>query len=609
MASQAKFSDMMSQFSSGNGPYKPPPPKKQRQKIKAQYSQLDVQSVDVSNSTNKCLTGNAENAVKPVQNNEFEWSDEEIDGVELDAILSQYDVPRESAAQAEANCNPAPQMEDCEMIKPDSKINLPRQDIIIEKTMTKQVDPKPSSSNLKKDELEKQASSQVVAALKRAPNAEKRRAKRSAESNSSNTPTVDCVDPIFDVILTLKTEKKKCDQDIKSKEELEKTEALLSATYAELMNVPTYSPRLYTSKNIHQHWELRSLDSAEKWFPEEQAPSLRLQLVLLESTCNADLLNLSRNLNEPIDLSYQKDSPNMHGLPLVLQQIAQICDTAAIRHDYFTLGPVVCASVNFITSVLLFPDNNYLHISHWILQKCADMKTVPCVLLSLLEAMHRILASKPKLLKGICLHGYHDGPECHLAKICRKLAAIIHPEETVKGQQTDQFAKELKEHGPQKEVYKIQVALKLCDVMTSLHFASSVNLPGCISPAHSAECMRSIFRLTSKIVIYFSTLRNTDYDCEDLFRKFALVMSWMSANRAHFKLLVCDMHAELYCFLAKQAKVPHDSLVGVVIKKLISTYSTWRTELWDTQEVAKLRRLSSVAEISTPKSSEKMSLL
>lgn len=98
MASQAKWTQMLSQFSSKDDQIaKPPPPKRQKKtKLNLQFSQLDVQTVESSSS--KAI---AESQKKDEPVDEWDsWSDED-NNLELDKLLSQYDKPvKEQTRQA-----------------------------------------------------------------------------------------------------------------------------------------------------------------------------------------------------------------------------------------------------------------------------------------------------------------------------------------------------------------------------------------------------------------------------------------------------------------------------------------------------------------------------
>jgi hypothetical protein len=106
MASQAKWTQMRSQFSSRDDQIaKPPPPKRQKKtKLNLQFSQLDVHTVEAS--TRKAASENQK--IEESIDGWDSWSDDD-NNLELDKLLSQYDQPvKEQKRQAKEVQQPKP---------------------------------------------------------------------------------------------------------------------------------------------------------------------------------------------------------------------------------------------------------------------------------------------------------------------------------------------------------------------------------------------------------------------------------------------------------------------------------------------------------------------
>lgn len=149
MASQAKWSQMMSQFSSRDDQIaKPPPPKRQKKtKLNLQFSQLDVHTVEAS--TSKASADN-QKIEEPIDGWDS-WSDDD-NNLELDKLLSQYDRPfKEQNRQAK------------EVQQPKSKITNVDKGSEPATKLTVQVEiKKPSSTEIKNDAAgQQQVSSQL----------------------------------------------------------------------------------------------------------------------------------------------------------------------------------------------------------------------------------------------------------------------------------------------------------------------------------------------------------------------------------------------------------------------------------------------------------------
>ncbi|XP_059473284.1 uncharacterized protein LOC132195359 [Neocloeon triangulifer] len=635
MVSQAKFSEMRSQFSNRDAQLKPPPPKKPRQKINLQYSQLNVQTVGASYSQASTLTdapANPADTPKAEPDTGWNWSDDDddIDTSELDALLSQYERPPDPLVQKQdltiKNQREQPKV----TAKPPVKVEAKNKVTVVEQKIQKHKDEvqKNDVKIIKKQDLKVNSNDATVSTTCSAVSSRKisssKELARAEKIPESSEDVVDGNSSLLDFhFKVVESSSWKFSKSLPDEEyvntmqlfltEVPKTETLFADLFRELMSVPHYNQRSCIAKDFQHYWEELSVVSCES-YGHEGARDISQQLQklsgLLKTPHLISKLAISRTCEfDGISFCDNTDLPLVLNTPLILQQVAQICDIIAVRSDFFSFGPLICASINFSTSILLHQNNNDLQgLCCWILRRCAKIKPIPCVLISLVSAVQSIISVNPEILTSSCSH--ESSVACLVSEIIKNLTVIVFDENVSNGQRQkipDQFLQGLRNSCPQKQLFASRVAEKLIELMSSLHFAHISKVPSCLSLVGSTECLKCIFALLARILIRNSVRHRPDEKKDELAARFSLVMWWLSSANGKFVDLTENLRAELYYFLSTLAKKKLGSLTGEAVNNLLSTYGTWSVKKNGNQEETHRIASESSTPLSPPNCKETLS--